>query len=547
LLLIGATVALGVYLGSRKEPPRTVAETPADKEDADAPLAPNKPYRPAASGDSSESKPQAEDPPKPKTKPKPLAEKPSEPPPLEKEPVKAWLPPEEQKKVDEAIERGVLWLKKSQLPSGSWSPSQNVVGLAALPGLTLLECGVPADDPCVRKAVENVRNGIPKLGKTYELALAILFLDRLGEDEDRDRIRTMALRLIAGQTSCGGWTYDCPVLSPNDERELLTVLEKTRPNSPLDLMTGGSTIEKSKDKPEQPGRVKDNPESRVGPNGGTVPDKGERGGSTLDMEGRRADPRAPTAQQTEKLPAALKNVPALQPPEKLEKFPQNDGSDNSNTQFATLALWAAGRYELPTERALALLDKRFRTSQAPDGHWGYNYSPGGGPGTPAMTGVGLLGLAVGHGLTASADKEDRRPSVADPAIEKGIKALAANIGAPDAPPPPKAPKLPLLPRVRPPAPAHSNINMYFMWTVERVAVLYNVETLDGKNWYGWGSELLVGSQTGDGFWNTGNYHGATHIIDTSLALLFLKRANLARDLSQKLEFIVEIKDRGNKR
>ena len=31
-------------------------------------------------------------------------------------------------------------------------------------------------------------------------------------------------------------------------------------------------------------------------------------------------------------------------------MPANDGTDNSNTQFATLGLWAAGRHGVPMER-----------------------------------------------------------------------------------------------------------------------------------------------------------------------------------------------------
>ncbi len=35
-------------------------------------------------------------------------------------------------------------------------------------------------------------------------------------------------------------------------------------------------------------------------------------------------------------------------------------------------------------------------------------------------------------------------------------------------------------------------------------------------------------------------------MDTCFALLFLKRANLAKDLSKKLELIIDVKDLGNK-
>ena len=146
------------------------------------------------------------------------------------------LSPEEQEKVNKAIDRGVEFLKKAQEDEGTWGRS-HPVGMAALPGLTLLECGVPPDDPHVQKAADFVRQAVPRLEATYQLALAILFLDRLGDPQDEPLIRTMALRLLAGESPAGGWTYQCPLLSDKDERRLFTILETTRPRSSLELMT----------------------------------------------------------------------------------------------------------------------------------------------------------------------------------------------------------------------------------------------------------------------------------------------------------------------
>ena len=39
------------------------------------------------------------------------------------------------------------------------------------------------------------------------------------------------------------------------------------------------------------------------------------------------------------------------------------GDDNSNSQFAMLALWAARRHDVPVEHALLLAEQRYRTSQ----------------------------------------------------------------------------------------------------------------------------------------------------------------------------------------
>src|SRR5207248_8164230 len=105
--------------------------------------------------------------------------------------------------------------------------------------------------------------------------------------------------------------------------------------------------------------------------------------------------------------------------------PQAGPSDNSNTKFATLALWVARRHQIPTESALRSVAARFRRSQNADGGWGY-LSGGGdgpvppgrfgrGPGPPgpmhpnlnetlgSMTCSGLLGLAIGRGVSLVTD------------------------------------------------------------------------------------------------------------------------------------------------
>ncbi len=236
----------------------------------------------------------------------------------------------EQMKVNEAIVQGVQYLKQRQFPVGHWGSNNgaNEVSYAALPALTLLECGVPARHSVVQKAAEFVRRATPNLSATYDIALAVLFLDRLGESEDRPIIRALATRLIAGQTVSGGWSYGCPVLSAADQQMLLSVL--------------------------------------------------------------RGKPYVPP------LPAAIRSLAVLQ----RGGIPDNPpGTDNSNTHFAILAVWTAQRYDLPVKRTMALVARRFVSSQNKDGGWGYEYKRGGGvQESPPMICAGLLGLAIGEGL-----------------------------------------------------------------------------------------------------------------------------------------------------
>ena len=116
------------------------------------------------------------------------------------------LPAADQARVNQAIDSGVTFLKKSQGPKGTWADARgkHILGYAALPGLTLLECGVPANDPVIRRTAAFVRRQAPGNDATYEIALAILFLDRLGDPKDDPLIRALAVRLLAGQDETGG-------------------------------------------------------------------------------------------------------------------------------------------------------------------------------------------------------------------------------------------------------------------------------------------------------------------------------------------------------
>ncbi len=205
---------------------------------------------------------------------------------------------------------------------------------------------------------------------------------------------------------------------------------------------------------------------------------------------------------------------------------KGDLTDNSNTQFATLGLWAAGRHGVPMERAPARLGQRFQVSQTPGGGWTYRYElhPGGGE-TPSMTGAGMLGLAVGHGVKSDLKGEDVKAAGEDPQVEMGMKALARFIRSMN-------------------EPGYLNGQMaglYFLWSVERVGMLYGRRTIDGEEWYPWGVDLLLPRQQGNGSWLTNGYVGANATTDTCFALLFLKRANLAKDLTTKVEFLTQVK------
>jgi hypothetical protein len=154
-----------------------------------------------------------------------------------------------------------------------------------------------------------------------------------------------------------------------------------------------------------------------------------------------------------------------------------------------------------------------------------------------MTGVGLLGLAIGHGTSATglqAVAAGKRAAAGnrrhDPAIVSGLAAFSQYIGAANAD------------VARP-----TMVNLYFLWTVERVAMLYNLKTIGDKDWYGWGVHVLLPNQSPDGSWFSGKYPGSVVNIDTCFALLFLKRSNLVQDLTQNLNLYLAIENPASKK
>ena len=119
--------------------------------------------------------------------------------------------------IDKAVERGVAALKRAQQADGTWNYTE--IGATALAGLTLLECGEAADSPAVKKAAARVRAAGLGETKTYSLALAVLFLDRLGHAADTPLIESMLVLLLAGQNAAGGWSYTCPPIAAERRRK----------------------------------------------------------------------------------------------------------------------------------------------------------------------------------------------------------------------------------------------------------------------------------------------------------------------------------------
>lgn len=387
--------------------------------------------------------------------------------------------------VARAVERGVAFLKSHQNDDGTWnfrdgSPA-HPVGVAGLAGLALIESGVPPSDPAVQKAAQVVRDGTPQVGATYELSLVIMFLDRLGEEADGPLIETAARRLVAGQSAGGGWTYDCPI---STEETATTELKTRAPeSSPQSHRSGYGSLQ--------------------------VKRTGRAGSRCLD--------------------------------------------DNSNTQFAVMALWIARRHHLPVESALSAVDRRFRRSQRADGGWGYQAGNGSAldfHSTAAMTCSALLGLSVGEGVAilrsggAGRVSGQARPALAqDSTVQRGFAYLARVLDRAmdpqiysfqEIPNPNMVSGIEYIPKSRGGVIGNPlGSEFYFLWSLERVAVVYGLKNIGHRDWFEMGAGYLVRTQDGDGSWSGNPKLG--RIVGTCFALYFLRRANLARDLTVQLK------------
>lgn len=383
------------------------------------------------------------------------------------------LTDDEQKRVHKAIDLGIKYLRANQHADGAWKDASvgrtNPVGCAALPALALLECGVPPVDNAIQRAARLVREQAPGCAETYDISLAILFLDRLGDKGDVPLLRSLALRLAAGQTARGGWNYKCPILAPHQEKALVERLRQL--------------------------------EAKI--------------------------PKAPIDRET--LPASAKKPP----PAKGTGVTHSDAGegDNSNTQFAILALWTARRYELPLGPAVLGIEYRFRSTQQQNG-WGYRcYNRPFNAVRGSMTCVGILALALGRGWHAEepmkAIGDEKRK---DSGIDLGFKALGERLD--------KAVV------VRSAASPKGDIDLYYLWSVERAAVLCDLKTIAGQDWYRWGLGYILPSQRADGSWSGGLHSGHSLAVSTSMGLLFLKRGDLMPDLRETLKQRVTITDPG---
>jgi hypothetical protein len=412
----------------------------------------------------------------------------------------------EDEAIQRAIDRGLGYLRKSQRANGGWEymgmgaaqAEAADVGTTALAAVTLLKCGANPDDRGIQKAAKYLRSACSELEYTYSIAACIMFFDNFGDPQDKTLIDVLTLRLIGGQLPNGTWSYNCPLAGEKELNLVRAAMERQSATGPKEKKPPEQTP------PAEVPVVRRPPPSRVG---------GLEGGGI-----GRGQP-----------------------------------GDHSNTQFACFALWIGRKRGLPVKDALKGVQDNLRLTQRDDGGWGYRTSA---DVNPSMICAGLIGLAVAYGYAnelaivgnakpskdgATAKRKALQEGTRDEGVRNGLRALGAIWDLAMVAPPPKPARVPGMPAPSPGPPVktlHQSQN-YFLWSLERVAVAYGLETIGNRNWYGEGAQLLLATQNQDGSWGN-DFTGA--VVETALGLLFLSRANLAPDLSATLKG--KIKDPG---
>jgi hypothetical protein len=115
--------------------------------------------------------------------------------------------------VIDAIDRGVAYLKREQLPRGNWNEMAGYDGgVTALCTLALLNAGVPVDDPTIVEALDYLRKLEPD--KTYTVSLQTMALAAGTPRKDMLLIRRNVVWLERNQIKegdkKGAWSYPGP-------------------------------------------------------------------------------------------------------------------------------------------------------------------------------------------------------------------------------------------------------------------------------------------------------------------------------------------------
>lgn len=314
----------------------------------------------------------------------------------------AAAPPAAAPEAEPLVEKGLAWLRKKQQPDGTFDrdPGKTALGL-----LTLVHCGVPADDRAVDRALRQTLASLAR-PDNYHASLAVMALVALDPAVHRKRVERLVRLVEMGQCENGQWSYQ--------------------------LRRGRSS------------------------------------------------------------------------------------GDNSNTQFAVLALWAGRQAGVdPDPEVLERVLGYFTATQNEDGGWGYaakerQKSYG------SMTATGLAAIVAARAARARLPAGDPRCREGEE-VRKALGWLGENLAL-DVNPGAVFRLRGLRGQVK--EVGDSFWRHYWLWSLERAATLAGADRIGERDWYAEGVRFLAESQRDDGSW----VGSEAPFEATAFSLLFLRRA-----------------------
>lgn len=193
--------------------------------------------------------------------------------------------------------------------------------------------------------------------------------------------------------------------------------------------------------------------------------------------------------------------------------------DNSNAQFALLALFEAERAGVKVQRETWERARAYwEECQNDDGSWGYFR---GEPPTGSMTCAGIASLVIAAGMTHAGDARVVDGTVTccgmqeeNERLERALAWMSAKFSV-----------------ERNPTPAglttiHSDKTWlyYYLYGIERVGRMTGSRFLGKHDWFREGAEFLVSRQDRlQGFWRGETFAEQNPLVTTSFALLFLSK------------------------
>lgn len=193
--------------------------------------------------------------------------------------------------------------------------------------------------------------------------------------------------------------------------------------------------------------------------------------------------------------------------------PRQQPGDNSNTQFAMLALNEAERVGIAvSQRTWRLAQQHWEKTQKADGSWCYRMTTTDAtPSSGSMTCAGIASMVIASGRLSSGRARVLRDriyccgdSTESDSVQRGLQWLG------------RAFTVRTNPGIR-------SWLLYYLYGIERVGRLTGNRFIGRHDWYREGAEMLIRRQDLTGGWRGVGVAEENSLVATSLALLFLSK------------------------